>query len=132
LREDVGMTDLPSDVRDRYRHHAQARRWPPELEAAFLRTVAWFREIDEGPGMRRYFERTDDEGLAEQGTRWLWETVIVNGTVTAVKQMETPLNGPVRRYWWRLTDQPLVPDEMELRSITREAFYQVWDQCHLP
>jgi hypothetical protein len=134
LREDEAMTDLPADVRDRYRRLAQARCWTPETEAAFLETTAFFRALDEGPGARSYFERVDEEGLAEEGTRWLWETVIVNGAVTAVKQIEVPLHGPVRRYWWRwleddasgLTDQPLVPDEDELDTITREAFYQAW------
>lgn len=87
------MTELPADVQDRYRRLAQVRRWPPETEAAFLRTVAWFRAVDEGPGARSYYERADEEGLAEQGTRWLWETAIVNGAVTAVKQIEIPLRG---------------------------------------
>lgn len=135
VRKDVAMADLPADVRYSNRRLAQSRRWPPESEAAFLHTVAWFRAVDEGPGVRRYYERADEEGLAAQGTRWLWEAVIVNGAVTAVKQLEMPLHGPVRRYWWRwledddsgLTDQALVPDEMGLHPITREAFYQVWD-----
>jgi len=130
------MADLPADVRDRYRQLAEARRWPPETEAAFLRTAAWYRAVDEGPGTRHYYERTDEEGLAEQGTRWLWEAVIVNGAITAVKQIEMPLHGPIRRYCWRwleddingLTDQPLVPDEDRLHPITREAFYQAWDK----
>lgn len=129
------MADLPADVRAHYRRLAQARRWPPATEAAFLRTVEWFRAVDEGSYPRSYYERADEEGLAEEGTRWLWETVVVNGAVTAVKQAEVPLIGPVRRYWWRwleddasgLTDQPLVPDGDDLRPITREAFYQVWD-----
>lgn len=135
LREDAAMTDLPADVRDHYRRLARARRWPPETEAAFLRTVTRFRVLDEGPGPRGYYERADEEGLVEEGTRWLWETVVVNGVVTAVKQVEVPLRGPVRRYWWRwleddasgLTDQPLAPGEDELHVITREAFYQMWD-----
>ncbi|MGE5131449.1 MAG: hypothetical protein ACM32E_00900 [Gemmatimonadota bacterium] len=129
------MADLPAEVRDRYRGLARARRWPPETEAAFLRTVAWFRAVDEEPGARSYYERADEEGLVEQGTRWLWETASVNGAAIAVKQMEIPLHGPVRRYWWRwleddaggLTDQPLVPDEDGLHQITRAAFYEVWD-----
>lgn len=129
------MAELPEDVRDRYKRLATARRWRPETEAAFLRTVAWFRALDEGLGARSYYERADKGGLAEKGTRWLWETITVNGAVTAVKQAEVPLHGPVRRYWWRwleddasgLTDQPLVPDEDGLHPITRQAFYQVWD-----
>ncbi len=68
------MADLPADVENRCQRLAQARRWPPETEAAFLRMVAWFRALDEGPGVRSYYERADEEGLAEQGTRWLWET----------------------------------------------------------
>jgi hypothetical protein len=128
------MEDLPAYVRDHYRRMAQARGWSPEMEAAFLETVEWVRAVDEGPGARNYYERADEEGLAEEGTRWLWETVIVGSDVTAVKQIEVPLHGPVRRYWWRwleddasgLTDQPLVPDEDGLQPITREAFYEVW------
>jgi hypothetical protein len=134
-RKDEGMTDLPADVRDRYHRLAQARHWTPQVEAAFADTAAYFRVLDEGPGARSYYERVDAEGLAEEGTRWLWETVVVNGAVTAVKQIEIPVHGPVRRYWWRrleddaggLTDQPLAPDDDELDPITREAFYQAWD-----
>jgi hypothetical protein len=133
--KDEAMTDLPADVRDRYRRLAQARRWPPETEAAFLDSAAYFRALDEGPSARGYFERVDDEGLAGQRTRWLWETVTDNGAVIAVKQIEIPLRGAVRRYWWRsleddggfLTDQPLVPDEEALDTITCEAFYEAWD-----
>jgi hypothetical protein len=129
------MADLPADVRDRYRRLALTRGWSPETEAAFLRTVVWFRAVDEGSGARSYYERADEEGLVEQGTRWLWETAIVNGAVTAVKQIEIPLHGPVRRYWWRwleddagrLTDHSLVPDEDGMHPITREAFYHTWD-----
>lgn len=73
-RKDAAMADLPADVENRCQRLAQARRWPPETEAAFLRMVAWFRALDEGPGVRSYYERADEEGLAEQGTRWLWET----------------------------------------------------------
>jgi hypothetical protein len=128
------MADLPADVRDRYRGLAQARQWPPETEAAFLRTVAWFRALDEGPGVRGYYERAVAESLAGPTARWLWETATVSGAVTAVKQIEVPLEGPVRSYWWRwleddaggLTDQPLAPDEDGVRPITREAFYRVW------
>jgi hypothetical protein len=130
------MTELPADVRDRYRWLAESRRWSHETEAAFLRTVAWFRAVDEGPGARYYYERADEEDLAEQGTRWLWEAAIVNGVMTAVKQIKIPLDGPIRRYWWGwledatsgLTDQPLVPDEDGLHPITREAFYEEWDR----
>jgi hypothetical protein len=133
--KEAAMADLPADVRDCYRRLAEARRWPHETEAAFLRTAVWFLTLDERPGARDYYERADEDGLAEPGTRWLWETVIVNGAITAVKQIEIPLHGPVRRYWWRwleddasgLTDQPLVPDEDGLHPITREAFYQAWD-----
>jgi hypothetical protein len=128
------MADLPADVRECYTRLAEARRWPHETEAAFLRTVAWFRALDEGLGTRHYYERADEEGLAGQAARWLWETVVVDGAIIAVKQIEIPLHGPVRRYWWRwleddasgLTDQPLVPDEDGLHPITREAFYKAW------
>jgi hypothetical protein len=107
----VDVEDLPADVRGHYRRMAQARWWPPEMEAAFLETVEWFRAMDEVPGARSYFERSDEEGLAEKGTRWLWETVIVGSNVTAVKQIEVPLHGPVRRYWWRwLEDDASGPD----------------------
>ncbi len=83
MREDAVMTDLPADVRERYCDLARQRKWPPEMESAFLRTVTRLRAIDQGPAPRRYYERTDDEGLAEQGTRWLWETITVDGAVTA-------------------------------------------------
>jgi hypothetical protein len=129
------MADLPADVRDRYRELARVRRWPPETEAAFLRAVAWYRALDEGPGARGHYEWGDAESLAGPGTRWLWETAAVSGAVIAVKQIEVPLDGPVRGYWWRwleddasgLTLGPLLPDEDGLRPITREAFYRVWN-----
>ena len=133
--KEKAMTELPADVRDRYRRLAESWRWQPETQAAFLSAVAGVRAMDEGPGVRYYYERADEEGLFEQGTRWLWEAVIVNDAVIAVKQLETPLYGPVRRYWWRsleddsggLTDQPLEPEEHDFHPITREAFYQAWD-----
>lgn len=130
------MEDLPAEVRDHCRRMAQARRWSPGTEVAYVKTVGRFRALDEGPGAHSYYEWADVEGLAEEGTRWLWETVTVGSDVIAVKQMEVPRDGPVRRYWWRwlegdasgLTDQPLMPDEEGLIPITREVFYEIWDE----
>jgi hypothetical protein len=50
----------------------------------------------------------------------------VAGEVIAVKQIEVPLDGMVRCYWWRhledergfMTDQPLDPDGWQLRQST--------------
>jgi hypothetical protein len=48
----------------------------------------------------------------------LWETVIVNGAVTAVKQMEIPLHSPVRRYSWRWLedDDSALTDQLSFRT----------------
>jgi hypothetical protein len=96
--------------------------------------VRWFRDLDEGPAPRRYYESADEEpSLA--GTRWLWETAVVAGEVIAVKQIEVPPDGRARCYWWRrledalgfLADQPLDPDVWTLRAIDRGTFYELWD-----
>ncbi|SMD22971.1 hypothetical protein SAMN05661093_07752 [Kibdelosporangium aridum] len=39
-------------------------------------------------------------GLREDH-RWLWEAVILDGDVVAIKQIEVPSSGPSRRYWWQ-------------------------------
>jgi hypothetical protein len=129
------MTDLPTEVRERYRRAVEQGRLRPETEAAILRTVAWYRCLDEGPGPRGYYEVIDDEGLYDKGGRWLWETITVGTKIIAVKQIEVTSGGVVRRYDWRwlydadggLTDQPLYPEEEKLRPITGDRFYQVWD-----
>ena len=91
--------------------------------------------LDEGTAERGYFERTDEEGLADLGTRWMRETVLVNDQVAAVNQMEVPAAGKVRRYCWQsleddaggLADQPLNPAEEELTPITPQEFYELWN-----
>jgi hypothetical protein len=65
----------------------------------FLETARWFRDLDEGPAPRSYYEGAADEpGLA--GTRRLWETAVVAGEIIAVKQIEVPPDGIARCYWW--------------------------------
>jgi hypothetical protein len=94
------MTDLPADAREYCRDLARLRRWPPGPESAFLETVRWFRDIDEGPASRSYYEGAGEDADSE-GTRWLWETVIVAGKVIAVKQIEVSPDGMARCYCWR-------------------------------
>jgi hypothetical protein len=127
------MTDLPADVRERYRDLARQRRWPAGTESTFLEEARWFRDLDEGPAPRSYYEGAADEpGLA--GTRWLWETAVVADEIIAVKQIEVPPDGIARCYWWPhlghdlgfLTDQPLNPDSWQLRTVDRGIFYQFW------
>ena len=130
------MTDLPADVREYCRDLARLRRWPAGTESAFLETVRWFRDIDEGPASRSYYEGAGEDADSA-GTRWLWETVIVAGEVTAVKQIEVSPDGMARCYWWRhledergsLTDQALDPDGWRLRAIGRDTFYELWDSA---
>lgn len=130
------MTDLPADVRERYRDLARQRKWPAATENAFLDRVMWFRDLDEGPAARSYYEGAAD-GPDLAGTRWLWETAVVAGEVIAIKQIEIPLDGIARCYWWRhledekgfLTDQPLDPDGRELRAVDRGTFYELWDRA---
>ena len=129
------MTDLPADIADRYRRLALRRNWQPETLAAVLRSAALYRALDEGTGQRGYFTRTDEQGQAELGTRWLWETVLVSDEVIAVKQIEVPAVGEIRRYCWQsleddtsgLTDHPLNPPQEELTPITRQDFYKLWN-----
>jgi hypothetical protein len=128
------VTSLPPDVLDRYWQLAVHRNWPPATLEVVLRSAEWYRALDEGPAHRGYFERTDAEGSARPGTRWMWETVLVTGEVIAVKQIQVPAAGAVRRYCWQsleddtgtLTDQPLNPEEEELTPISRREFYQLW------
>jgi len=62
------MTGLPADVRARYRDLARQRNWPAVTESAFLDRARWFRDLDEGPAPRAYYEGAADKpGLA--GTR---------------------------------------------------------------
>ena len=70
------MTGLPPDVHDRYRQLTLHRNWPPETLAAVLSKAEWYRDLDEGTTEHSYFEWTDEEDLAELGTRWLWDTVM--------------------------------------------------------
>jgi hypothetical protein len=129
------MTDLPPEIAERYRRAAQQRNLLPETAAAILRAVAWYRDLDERPGPRGYYQRIDEEGLYDKGGRWLWETITVNTKIIAIKQIEVTSDGVVRRYGWQwledrdggLTDQPLYPEAEELRPITRDRFYEVWD-----
>jgi hypothetical protein len=102
------VTELPADVEGHYRGLAARRRWPPETVAAFLASVAWYRGLDEGGGPRHYFEFVDHEGLEDEGARWLWEVVMIDDELVAIKQLELPSAGGARRYWWRqLEDDPL-------------------------
>ncbi|SMC46835.1 hypothetical protein SAMN05661093_00001 [Kibdelosporangium aridum] len=132
------VTEFPAHVEDRYRRLAEQRRWTPEVRAAFRASVGWYRALDEDPGPRCYFEYVDEEGLSDKGSRWLWEAVIVDGDVVAIKQIEVPSSGPSRRYWWQhleddtgmLTDQALETDQPGITPITRSAFYALWDSVH--
>lgn len=116
------------------RQLAAQRQWPPETEAAFRVSVAWYRALDEGSEPRRYFEYVDHEGLVDAGARWLFEAVIVNHETVAIKQIELDSSGVVRRYWWRyleddaggLADQVLDGAEPGLKPVTRSAFYALW------
>ncbi|HEX7306773.1 hypothetical protein [Lentzea sp.] len=109
------MTEFPADVEAYCRGLAARWRWPPETAAAFLASVVWYWKLDQGSDPRHYYEYVDHEGLVDEGARWLFEAVEVNHEVVAIKQIELPSSGAVRRYWWRyleddaggLTDQPL-------------------------
>lgn len=129
------VTEFPADVEAHYRGLAARRQRPSETAAAFLASVVWYRELDEGSDPRHYYEYVDHEGLVGEGARWLWEAVAVNHEVVAIKQIELPSSGVARRYWWRymeedaggLTDQPLEVAEPGLASISRSVFYAQWD-----
>lgn len=131
------MTDLPPEVARRYRLAARQGNLLPETQAAILRAAGRYRRLEEGSGPRGYYERVDEEGLYDEGGRWLWETVTVSAEIIAVKQIEVTSGGTVRRYSWRwlydvdggLTDQPLYPEEEGLHPITRDGFYKLWDQA---
>lgn len=81
------MTDLPADVLEHYRELARQRKWPPGTEIAFLETVKWYRDIDEGPAFRSYYKGVGED-VGFEGTRRLWETANVAGEVIAMKQVE--------------------------------------------
>ena len=128
------MTDLPADVRDVTGTSRRSGDGQLGRKAPSCNTARWFRDLDEGPAPRSYYEGAADEpGLA--GTRWLWETAFVAGEIIAVKQIEVPPDGVARCYWWPhlghdlgfLTGQPLDPDGWQLRTVDRGIFYQFWD-----
>ncbi|WP_370964824.1 hypothetical protein [Amycolatopsis sp. cg9] len=129
------MTDFPADVEAHCRRLAVQRRWPPETEAAFRATVAWYRALDESSEPRRYFEYVDHEGMVDKGARWLWEAVVVNDETVAIKQIELSLSGLARCYWWRhleddaggLTDQALDLTEPGLTAVSGSSFRALWE-----
>ena len=131
------MTNLPADVDERYRLLAARRGWP--AETAFRAAVTWYRTLDEAPGPRSYFEYVDD-GLVDEGARWLWETVDVDDETVAVKQIDISSTGIAHRHWWQnldddygsLTDQPLDLDQPGLASITDSAFFALWHTIRDP
>ncbi|MER7860188.1 hypothetical protein ABTX61_13865 [Amycolatopsis japonica] len=126
------MTDFPPDVEAHYRRLAAQRHWPYETEAAFRASVARYRALDEGAGLRQYYEYVDHERLVDEGARWLWEAIVVEHEIVAIKQIELDSSGAVRRYWWRniedeaggLTDQALDPG---LTAVSRSTFYALWE-----
>lgn len=129
------MTDFPADVETYYRRLAAQWDWPPETEAAFRASVAWYRALDEGSEPRQYYEYVDHEGLVDEGARWLFETVSVNHETVAIKQIELSSSGSAHCYSWRhmeddaggLTDQALDLAEPGLAPVSRSTFYALWD-----
>ena len=123
------------EVETYYRRLATQRHWPPQTEAAFRASVAWYRALDEGSEPRHYYEYVDCAGLVDEGARWLWEAVRVNHETVAIKQIELDSSGAARYYWWRqveddtggLTDQALDLLEPGLTPVSRSAFYALWD-----
>lgn len=113
---------------------AAQHHWPPETEAAFRATVAWYRALDESFEPRRYFEYVDREGLVDEGARWLWEAIVVDDETVAIRQIELSSSGVARRYWWRhleddaggLTDQALDLTEPGLTAVSRSLFSALW------
>jgi hypothetical protein len=61
------MTDLPADVRQHLQETRAAAEMATGKESAFLETVKWFREIDEGTAWRGSYKGADED--AE--TSWL-------------------------------------------------------------
>ncbi|WP_143051121.1 hypothetical protein [Amycolatopsis pretoriensis] len=128
------MNDFPADVEAHCRCLAVQRRWPPETEAAFRATVAWYRALDDSPEPRQYFEYVDHEGLVDKGARWLWEAVVVNGEAVAIRQIEMGSSGAAHCYWWRhlendvggLTDQALDLTEPGLTTVSGSKFRALW------
>ncbi|MGW6442732.1 hypothetical protein [Lentzea sp. NPDC055074] len=129
------VIDFPADVETYYRRLATQRRWPAATEAAFWASVAWYRALEESSEPRQYYEYVDREGLVEEGSRWLWETLAVSGETVAIKQIEVSPSGAAHCYWWRrveddvggLTDQPLDFAEPGLSPVSRSVFYALWD-----
>ncbi|MER6666004.1 hypothetical protein ABT256_15805 [Amycolatopsis japonica] len=129
------VSDFPPDVEARYRRLTAQRHWPRETEAAFRANVAWYRALDEGSELRRYYEYVDHEGLVDEGARRLWEAIVVEQETVAIRQIELDSSGTIRRYWWRnieddaggLTDQALDLTEPGLTPVSPSAFYSLWD-----
>lgn len=130
------MTEFPPDVEDHCRRLAAEAQWPPETEAAFRASMAWYRKLEDGPAPRHYYEYVDHEGLVDEGARWLVEAVELDDELVAVKQIEVSSSGDVRCYSWRrlhddeggLTDQAL--ELAQLTPVSRSVFYTQWDQHH--
>ncbi|MFD5827307.1 hypothetical protein [Lentzea sp. NPDC060358] len=96
--------------------------------------MARYRALDESSQPRQHYEYVDHEGLVDEGSRWLWETVAVGDETVAVKQIVMDSSG-THRYWWRLleddagglTDQPLDLAGPGLSPVPRSTFYLLWN-----
>ena len=94
------------------------------------RLVEFYRELDEGPGPFRSFHFPD---ASQDGHRYWFKAVDVDGDVVALRQDEVGTDDHVHKYSWirmddprgMLTDQPLFPDEEESIEISAEEFDRV-------
>jgi hypothetical protein len=102
-----------------------------DLERIAAEITAYYRALDEGATLRRYFRHADEEGGL-----WYIEAVPDRGELVAIKQAEFTSAGQLHRYSWEhledehggLTDQAIDPEEDPLEAVPAEEFQQVWNR----
>ncbi|MGW4722456.1 hypothetical protein [Streptomyces sp. NPDC004291] len=102
-----------------------------DLERIKAESVAYFRSLDEGATLRRYFRHVDEEGGL-----WHFEAVPDRDELVVIKQAELTPAGRLHRYSWEhledehgfLTDQAIDPEEDPLEVISAEEFQEIWNR----
>jgi hypothetical protein len=117
----------PAAVAERYEVLSTQFGWPQSTVEGVVANVEYLRGLEEGDLPRVYLQ-----GEIE-GARWLWETVLADDDLVAVRQIDIAPDGSAHRYSWRqreddagfLTDQAIRPSA-EIVPLPREEFLAAW------
>jgi hypothetical protein len=122
------MQDWPEDVRTAYESFMTERGWPEDVQLAFVQTVESYRQLELRNPDKHYFECMDE------GIRWQFEAVELQGQFLPVRQIQTLPDGNVLCYSWKhledaeggLAESTLDTSHEGLRRISAEIFYDSW------